>query len=148
MKYVIFDLDGTLSICDHRVHYLEGDKKDWDSFYRECDKDTVNEPIADIFRMYAQRDDICLCVLTGRKGNPDVLKKTVAWLTNKNVKPEIFAMRKESDHRHDVECKKEMIDELGLTPENTLVVFEDRKSMVNAWRLWGFTCCQVAEGNF
>lgn len=33
IKYVIVDIDGTVADLSHRIHFIEGEKKDWDSFY-------------------------------------------------------------------------------------------------------------------
>ena len=35
----IFDIDGTLADCSHRLHYISGEHKDWDAFYKECVND-------------------------------------------------------------------------------------------------------------
>lgn len=161
IKNVIFDLDGTLALCDHRRHHVTGDFKNWDAFFAECDKDTVNEPIARLFRFYRGSPDHRVWILSGRSGSVDTRYKTVEWLLNNDVLTDEmvgrhigetgfnpFIMRQHGDKRPDVEVKREMVQRLGLTPENTEIVFDDRNCMVNAWRLWGFQCCQVAEGDF
>ena len=160
IKNVIFDLDGTLALCDHRRHHVTGDFKNWDAFFAECDKDTVNEPIARLFRFYRDSPNHRVWILSGRSGSADTERKTINWLTyhkllpksrTKYPEPDDFAqfrMRQHGDKRSDVEVKLEMILTRGLTPENTEIVFDDRNCMVNAWRLWGFQCCQVAEGDF
>lgn len=159
IKNVIFDLDGTLALCDHRRHHVEGDVKNWDAFFAECDKDAVNEPIARLFRFYRDSPEHRVWILSGRSGTEETYYKTVSWLNENNLLPNeimrchdeithLFQMRKHGDHRPDVEVKLEMIQQHGLTPDNTEIVFDDRDCMVNAWRLWGFQCCQVAEGDF
>lgn len=162
IKNVIFDLDGTLALCDHRRHHVTGDFKNWDAFFAECDKDTVNGPIARLFRFYRDSPDHRVWILSGRSGDAVTHDKTVEWLkrndlypprdlTNTNIvdpKRSRFKMRQHGDKRPDVEVKREMVQRLGLTPENTEIVFDDRNCMVAAWRLWGFQCCQVAEGDF
>ena len=160
IRNVIFDLDGTLALCDHRRHHVEGDVKNWDAFFAECDKDTVNEPIARLFRFYRDSPLHRVWILSGRSGTEDTAAKTRQWLTDSNLMPDTYffdnvipvmdclALRQYGDRRPDVEVKLEMIRQHGLTPENTEIVFDDRNCMVNAWRLWGFQCCQVAEGDF
>ena len=44
-KAIIFDIDGTLANLDHRLRHILNEPKDWDSFYRDIDKD---QPIAPI----------------------------------------------------------------------------------------------------
>ncbi|CAM0048858.1 polynucleotide kinase [Vibrio phage K389] len=162
VRNVIFDLDGTLALCDHRRHHVEGDVKNWDAFFAECDRDTVNEPIARLFRFYRDSPLHRVWILSGRSGTEETHYKTVSWLVGNDLTPVSFGMRdipvneaaqrvslrQYGDRRPDVEVKLEMIRQHGLTPENTEIVFDDRNCMVNAWRLWGFQCCQVAEGDF
>lgn len=31
-EFVIVDIDGTVADLRHRIHFIEGEKKDWDSF--------------------------------------------------------------------------------------------------------------------
>lgn len=153
IKNVIFDLDGTLALCDHRRHHVETEPKNWDAFFAECDKDTVNEPIARLFRFYCDSPEHRVWILSGRSGTEETERKTREWLTINDLIPDknerfCFHMRQHGDRRPDVEVKLEMVQTLGLTPENTEIVFDDRNCMVNAWRLWGFNCVQVAEGDF
>ena len=162
IRNVIFDLDGTLALCDHRRHHVEGDVKNWDAFFAECDRDTVNEPIARLFRFYDEHPDFRVWILSGRSGTEETERKTRTWLHVNHLTPSCYMndtksrldlcgirMRKHGDRRPDVEVKLEMIRQHGLTPENTEVVFDDRNCMVNAWRnVWGFQCCQVADGDF
>lgn len=148
IKNVIFDLDGTLADCEHRRHHVSGDKKDWNAFFNECDKDAVIEYVAQIFRYYQSLPGYRVYILSGRMGNENTRKKTNHWLVNNDIFPFAFVMREDGDFRSDVEVKREMIDQLGLTPENTIATFDDRNCMVKAWREWGFNCFQVAEGDF
>jgi phosphoglycolate phosphatase-like HAD superfamily hydrolase len=161
IRNVIFDLDGTLALCDHRRHHVETEPKNWDAFFAECDKDTVNEPIARLFRFYCDSPEHRVWILSGRSGSAETEAKTIMWLSRNNLQPmlseeveedcdayQTFQMRTYGDKRPDVEVKLEMIRQHGLTPENTEIVFDDRNCMVAAWRLWGFNCVQVAEGDF
>ncbi|WGH28553.1 NLI interacting factor-like phosphatase [Vibrio phage 13VV501A] len=159
IKNVIFDLDGTLALCPKEL--WDGVPPiDFAELGKRCDEYLVNEPIARLFRFYRDSPGHRVWILSGRSGSVDTERKTINWLTyhkllpksrTKYPGPEDFAqfhMRQHGDKRSDVEVKREMIQTLGLTPENTEIVFDDRNCMVNAWRLWGFQCCQVAEGGF
>lgn len=157
-RNVIFDLDGTLADCEHRRHHVEGDIKNWDAFFDECDRDNVIEHVVELLKFY-KATGYDIYILSGRMGNDDTADKTVRWLTKNNILPHLlpnyvkddrvkFYMRQKGDYRPDVEVKREMIDRLGLTPDNTVATFDDRNCMVEAWREWGFNCFQVAEGDF
>lgn len=157
-KAIIFDTDGTLSNNQHRQHYLTGDKKDWDGFYSEIDKDTPNEAVVDI--AWLVFFGIKMLNLTGNPfsheivfctGRPEKYRKaTENWLASylfPDLEYKLF-MRKDGDHRPDYIVKEEMISELkenGLYP---YVVFDDRKQVVDMWRRNGITCLQCAEGDF
>jgi hypothetical protein len=45
--FVVFDLDGTLALTEHRAHFLKrpSKEKDWRGFYAACDKDQPCHPI-------------------------------------------------------------------------------------------------------
>lgn len=153
---VIFDLDGTLADCEHRRHHVSGSVKNWKAFFAECGNDTVIEHIAELFRFYRDVKGYNVFILSGRMGGSGINIKTMNWVHDNDLMPSPresgddwnFHIRKNGDYRSDVEIKHEMITNLRLTPENTIAVFDDRNCMVNAWRLWGFNCLQVAPGDF
>src|SRR5690554_5803596 len=45
--FIVFDLDGTLALNEHRQHYVERPvgEKDWRGFFAACDKDVPNTPV-------------------------------------------------------------------------------------------------------
>ena len=47
---IIFDLDGTLALDDHRKHFILGEKKDWHSYFDACGLDEPNMPIIDTLK--------------------------------------------------------------------------------------------------
>lgn len=148
----IFDLDGTLALCEHRKHYL--DQKDnprrWRSFYAECDKDAPNAPvIATMERLRAFAD---IWIFSGR--SEEVRDKTVAWLCQHTgfmsyQLETCLTMRDEDDHRPDDELKREWLDLMLVDDRQRLAaVFDDRDRVVKMWRDAGVTCFQVAPGAF
>ena len=144
MKTIIFDLDGTLANIDHRRHFVEGPKKDWNSFFEACDKDTPNFQIVWLFNVLQLNYIGDIEVWSGR--SEDVRTKTIEWLLKNRLYPAKIRMRKSGDFRADEILKKEWLDEVG--PENVKLVFDDRDKVVKMWRDNGVTCCQVAPGNF
>lgn len=139
--FIVFDMDGTLSNPEHRVHYLTGPTKDWDCFYEACNKD---EPIDEMLTLLSTLQvNNRVEIWTGRRES--TRGKTVEWLEEFGI-IDIYdiRMRAEGDHRHDTIVKGEWLEEFG-TPD---VVFEDRNSMVEFYRSKGIRCLQVAEGDF
>lgn len=148
---VICDIDGTLSKVGDRLKFLKQNPPDWDSFYEDCFED---EPIPAICDLVSEINRECLYLvifITGRRES--VREKTVRWLRNNllsyySVEREELLMRANDDYRHDIEVKPELALKAGLTPEKVAFILEDRDSMVEKWRELGYTCLQVAKGDF
>lgn len=152
----IFDLDGTISLNHHRAHFVEGENKDWKSFFESCDKDQPNYPVIDTLRLLRKVGEIW--IWSGR--SEDVREKTLDWLMNNRVidnrnyrswyrNPNRFLMRKSGDYTPDHILKKQWLDNLHCSERRRLcAVFDDRKTVVDMWRDNGVACFQVADGNF
>lgn len=168
----IFDLDGTLALCDHRSHFVHkcpacngtamfaGEdcsccggipwtgKPDWKNFFDACSEDLPNVPVIDT--LHALVDSGAeVRIWTGRSS--EVMEKTKVWLEN-NVDacdgiP--ILMRVEGDFTPDHELKAAWFDQLPAFDKRRLVaVFEDRTKVVEMWRAKGIPCFQVANGDF
>lgn len=152
MKYkaYIFDIDGTLADCSHRLHHIQGEDKDWGAFYKECLED---QPIRDVVRLARALNGFVSCgnhnrilIVTGR---PESCKETTLnWLDNYGITINGFFCRKNGDHRPDYIVKKEMYEKYIKDDFEIVGVFEDRKQCVDMWRSLGLTCFQVADGEY
>lgn len=144
-KYVVVvDLDGTLFDIQHRLHFIKGDKKDWNSFNTACEADTLVEPIATLVRGMRMAG-FAIVYLTGRaeqhRGVTEELLATHRLL----VGPVI--MRPENDFRSDYVVKMELAERhIGL--ERIIFAVEDRDRVVKEWRARGITCLQPCEGSY
>jgi phosphoglycolate phosphatase-like HAD superfamily hydrolase len=143
MKLIIFDLDGTLANIDHRRHFVEGPKKDWNAFFEACENDTPNIEICWLFKVLQQHDRL-IEVWSGR--SKSVRLKTIEWFMKHEMYPIKVRMREIGDFRPDEVVKKEWLDEVGA--ENIAMVFDDRDKVVKMWRENGINCLQVANGAF
>lgn len=149
MNKIICDLDGTLANITHRLHFLDGNKKDWDAFFNSCDMDSPIYPTVDIVKRLTSLSaaKVLLHITSGR--SEVVRDKTVKWLLDNHIFFDALTMRKDGDHRPDWAVKQEWLLSGMLGPkENIMCVFDDRKSVVDMWRRNGLTCYQVAEGEF
>jgi len=144
MRYVIFDIDGTIADNTHRQHYVAGKKKDWKGFLSEMDHD---EPIQSIITLIQiiHRDSHPLrarvMLVTGR---PEYYRPTTfSWLTKHKIFYDQLLMRKDGDHREDWLVKedilKELIERFGAKP---IFVVDDRQQVVDMWRRHKITCLQ------
>jgi len=146
---IICDLDGTLADLTHRLHYIKGAKKYWGVFHAQCVDDKPYEDVIEIVDTFRLGNCGCaypsknLYILSGR--NEVVRDETERWLEDNTpfTLNTTLVMRKVNDFRPDTEVKRDMVRELGLTPDNTLCVFDDRQCVVDMWREMGFRCLQV-----
>ena len=152
---IICDLDGTIANIEHRLHYIKGPKKDWDSFTKACVDDEPHKDVIAILDSLAlgMGNGCNVCGAVEREfyffsGRSEVVRKeTEEWL-KKHVPItedrdwELY-MRKEGDYRPDTTIKYEMMYELKITPDDVLCILDDRQCVVDMWRKHGFRCLQV-----
>ena len=142
--FVVFDLDGTLALNDHRQHFVERPvgEKNWKAFFEACDKDQPNWQIIRMLEvLHATGNHVE--IWSGRSSS--VIEKTRDWLALHGMAHIPFRCRLENDHTPDHELKKAWLDDASQKPD---LVFDDRASVVAMWRENGVACAQVAEGNF
>lgn len=140
--FVVFDLDGTLALTDHRAHFLEREQKDWRGFYAACDADTPCAPVIDTLLAFWDAGH-SVEIWSGRSA--EVRDKTHEWLRANGLGFVEIRMRPEGDHRPDTVLKAEWLAASEQKPD---LVFEDRASMVAMWRSHDIVCAQVAPGEF
>lgn len=155
VRYLILDLDGTVADLSHRLHFIQGDKKDYDSFYAAVGDDAPIDSVIHVVRSLVDlgRDTSlggyhCI-VCTGRPERS--IPATREWLRRHGLPSEcdIFC-RGDKDFRPDHVLKREFALELQRrgVPLARTIVFEDRKSCVDMWREFGCTVFQPADGNY
>lgn len=141
MRAIICDLDGTLTDTSHRLHYVQGPKKDWDAFFDGIPDDPIVGPVADIVDMYAA-DGAAILLCSGR---PEKCReKTQEWLNKNDVEYTRLYMRPDDDRRPDHIVKSQILDGILADGYEPIFVLDDRASVVNMWRERGLTCLQCA----
>lgn len=144
MKAYIFDIDGTIADCSHRIHHIQKQPKDWTTFFSECHLDT---PIKHIIQL--ARDLACLKPVIYVSGRSDQCRtETEQWLAKHYLPKGKVYMRKEGDHRDDDVIKLELLAEVRADGIEPIMTFDDRDRVVAAWRAAGVPCAQVAPGAF
>ena len=141
---IIFDLDGTLALVDHRRHLVEGKNKDFTAFNAACVDDLPNLPIIAINQAMYQTH--ITWIFSGR--HEKHYDETVLWLKENGVRWNYLKMRPADKHSMpDKDLKREWLHEHGIK-DRVLFMIDDRQRVVNMWREEGLTCLQVAPGNF
>ena len=156
----IFDLDGTLALIEHRLHFIQQSPKDWRGFFGAVSNDAPNLPVIRTLQALRKAGAECW-IWSGR--SDECKAATVAWLQRHGCfgfptdvlwawpfgAPERFRMRKAGDYRDDVDVKREWLAEMEPPEFDRLTgVFDDRARVVEMWRSAGVPCFQVAAGDF
>lgn len=137
-RAVIFDIDGTLSNPEHRLHFVRGPKKDWGPFFDSLGDDTLVESIAQLRAELSENNSIV--IVTGR---PEKYRhETESWLDRWAIWYDKLYMRPDNDTRPDCAVKSQILDgiiEDGYAP---WLVIDDRESVIEMWRDRGLTTLQ------
>ena len=148
-KAVIFDLDGTICDCTHRLHLIQGKNKDWEKFHDESINDEQIESMIDLLDTIIVDGCNKVVFCTTR---PDTTKDVaIEWISRNTAMfgDEVnILMRKSGDHRPDHVIKLENLEKAGLTPDKVSFIVEDRASVVKALRERGYKVLQCDEGNY
>jgi len=145
MRCYLFDIDGTVANCSHRLHHISGATKDWGAFFAACDRD---EPISHIVGLIQdlRRGGNRIVYVSGR--SDECRLATIEWLARHKVFSAHLYMRKAGDHRPDNIVKIELLQQLRQDGFDPIMAFDDRNQVVEAWRTAGLPCAQVAPGDF
>lgn len=143
----LFDIDGTLADCSHRLHLIQQTPKDWGAFFAQCGNDA---PIPHIVKLAVDlAEENAVIFVSGRS---DECRTQTLWWLREHLGDWIASsdlyMRREGDHRADDIIKIELLAHLRADGWEPIMVFDDRKRVVDAWRAAGVPCAQVAAGDF
>ncbi len=145
---VIFDLDGTLADCSHRLHFIQTKPKNWNAFFTGMANDKPIVPTVTLAQnLHEGGHRLIFC--TGRpiKHHGETQSWLRAHLGDWSIDRPLF-MRPFQDHRADDVLKEDLLDEMRQFGFRPVMAFEDRLRVVEMWRRNGLICCHVADGNF
>jgi hypothetical protein len=144
-EHIIVDLDGTIALDTGRAQEcLHSGKRDWDAYYARCHEDAPNHNLITLLQVLEGIYHIW--IISGRR--EDTREVTMQWLAEHGVPFTGLTLRPVGNFVDDHILKLQMAEEMSLSPHNVLVVFEDRDRVVKAWRSVGYSCFQVASGDF
>lgn len=149
----IFDLDGTLANCRHRLPILSSGTDDrWDRFFAACLDDAPIKPVIQTLRLLLS-DKADVWIWTGRSESVRNFTRFWLWTHAGLTVPEdggdFLKMRPIDDHTPDDQLKFSWL--WAMKPKDRArltAVFEDRDRVVAMWRNNGVKCFQVNYGDF
>lgn len=135
---VIFDIDGVLADCSHRLKYLEN--RDYDMFYSSRvmgDDSPINAGFDILHRILASGAEIAFCTGRPRKTR-DCTKEWLKYYLPMDLHyvTNHLYMRKDGDHRKSEVVKPELVDEIvansNTAIDDTFVFIDDMRENVDA----------------
>ncbi len=140
-RCVIFDIDGTLADCTHRLHFVKHGKRDWDGFFAAMGAGGIVEPVRELLWAVA-RGDFPIVICSGRPERyRDVMQN---WLGRNGIGYDALYMRPDGDFRADHIVKKQILDGMRADGFEPFLVIDDRQRVVDMWREDGLVCLQAA----
>ena len=121
-RVAIIDIDGTIADCSHRLKHIEGEEKDWDTFYRLAHYDSPIEDHITFIKRYLKKNDLAPVIVTGR--NFKIHNDTWNFAMDAGFDFNALRMRNEQDRRPASEVKRDHLHEL-LDEYAVEAVFED-----------------------
>ena len=140
----IFDIDGTLANCDHRLHHVQNKPKNWEAFYSGCMDDQVIVPVAQMLKLFSKNN--LIYILTGRPERNREL--TERWLEHHKISYNQLIMRSDRDFRKSPDYKSAMCDSIERGGYKINFVVEDRLDCVEMFIKRGLFCFDVSNGAF
>lgn len=117
----VFDIDGTVADCRHRIHHATAEPPDWDAFFAGSDLDRPFPQGVTLALKYAAHGH--LIWLTGR---PEKYRRaTVAWLQAFGLPATRLYMRPINDLRPAPIFKAEYLTHLAVQHDVVVVVDDD-----------------------
>lgn len=141
-RTIVFDIDGVLADCKHRLHHILTPPKDWETFDSLTHLDT---PIYNCIRLLwaiSTNPFIDIILLTGRSER--VREATEKWLSCQDIPLCKLEMRADGDHRPAAVIKTERLQRLPhCSPSEVVTIFEDHPGTIVALREAGYHVCDV-----
>lgn len=127
---VIVDIDGTVADCDHRRHFVQGEKKDWKSFFEAMGLDIPRKVVYNRAHELAVANGAEIVFVSARP--EDYREVTESWLRDNEMDHLHLIMRPSGDSRPDTEVKAGIYNKY-LKHYNIIKVFDDRPRILDFW---------------
>ena len=130
----VFDIDGVLADVHHRLHHLDGPRKDWAAFFAAAPDDPpLPQGVA------LAREAAAECEVVYVTGRPEHCREdTVTWLREHGLPKGRLVMRRPRDRRPARMAKPELLRELA-TGRVVAVVVDDDLAVCEAYEEAGWT---------
>jgi hypothetical protein len=125
----IYDVDGTLANVDPFLHFIRGDKKNYDAFHSASLHAIPNINVLEMLNNSVS-DGHSVLIVTSRKEKYRSL--TSMWLAKNNIRSHALFMRADDDNRPDYEAKKDMLNKIAKLWDVTHAI-DDNPNVIRLW---------------
>lgn len=131
---ILCDIDGTLADIGERRKHVQGEIKDWESFFAEINLDKFRQDIWDDVKEVVKNSGYDLFLVSGR--NEKYREETIKWF--KKHCPEVLDtakcifMRGQNDFRPDTDVKRDILK--MFHKDDVKLVYDDRPSVIRMWQ--------------
>lgn len=139
---MVFDMDGVLSDASRRQHFLDGPRRDWESFFAACGDDDLIEEVARLLEVIDPGHSVVL--LTARPIR--VMSQTLAWLERYGLRWDLLIMRDFGDYTASPTFKRKSLNELRSRSFDLRIGFEDDPRNVAMFHDEGVPCVYIHSG--
>lgn len=134
----IVDIDGVVADVRHRLHHVEGRRKDWDAFFAAAVHDEPHPEGLAVVRRLEEGHDVVF--LTGRPAH--LRDETLEWLERHGIGGHPLHMRPAGDRRPNRQVKLEQLRDLARG-RTVAVVVDDDPAVVTAMAAAGYPTLQA-----
>lgn len=147
----VFDLDGTMANCDHRLHLIRNKPKQWLQFFLKSIHDEPIIPTVKIYKALRSDPNNVMIILTARPerwGSHEIRELTEQWLFNQDIKYRQLYMRSINDSRDDFIVKSELMKTIEKEHGEIIAGFDDRRQVLeNTYHKNGYFVYDVSQGD-
>lgn len=138
---VIFDVDGCLADCTHRLHLIEG-IPDWEKFFALAGADSpIKHNLLLLSLLY--HNNVYIVLMTGRPESIRTSTEEWARTLGSQIGYDRLLMRQTGDYRPDHVVKREMVHKLRSEGFEIILAFDDRAHVVDMFIEEGIPCLHV-----
>ena len=133
LPLAVVDLDGVVADVRHRLHHLQGRRKDWAAFFAAASEDPVHPEGLAVVETLSRDHEVVF--VTGRPSN--LHDNTVRWLDEHGLGGRRVVMRPDGDRRPAAVAKLDLLTALANGRRIGIVV-DDDAAVLDAMRRAGY----------